>query len=78
MSYNPDHRTHGFEPSATPGRPLPEELRMLDVNDGVFPLFAYDVERDAPEGYALNGIVPVFPPITLSGQPDYTGSWDGK
>jgi hypothetical protein len=78
MSYNPAHRTHGFAPSPTPGRLMPEELRMLDVNAGVFPLFTYDVERDAPPSYAPSGIVPVFPPMSLAGQPEYIGSWDGK
>jgi hypothetical protein len=78
MSYNPSHRTHAFEPSATPGRLLPEELRMLDVNERVFPLFTYDPARDAPPDYAMSGIVPVFPPMSIPGQPDYTGSWDGK
>jgi len=78
MSYNPGHRTNGFEPSATPGRLLPEELRMLGVNDGVFPLFEFEPGRDAPTGYTMNGTVPVFPPMSLSGQRDYTGSWDGR
>lgn len=78
MSYDPRHRTHGFEPSATPGRLLPEELRVLDVNERVFPSFAYDPALDAPPGYALSGVVPVFPPMALPGQPDYTGSWDGR
>jgi hypothetical protein len=78
MSYNPAHRTNGFEPSATPGKLLPEELRMLDVNDGVFPSFTYDAQKDAPAGYALSGTVPVFPPMSLAGQREYTGSWDGR
>ena len=77
MSYNPAHRTHGFEPSPTPGRLLPEELRLLDANNGVFPEFSYDAAGDGPAGYAIGGIVPVFPPMSLAGQPDYTGSWDG-
>jgi hypothetical protein len=77
MSYNPAHRTNGFEPSATPGKLLPEELRMLDVNDGVFPKFTYDAAKDAPAGYALSRTVPVFPPMSLAGQREYTGSWDG-
>ena len=78
MSYNPSHRTHGFEPSATPGKLLPEELRLLDVNARVFPSFSFDASRDAPAAYAMSGIVPVFPPMSLSGQSDYTGSWDGS
>lgn len=78
MSYNPAHRTHGFVPSPTPGRLLPEELRMLDVNNGVFPLFAYDAVNDAPPGYAMIRTVPVFPPMSLAGQRDYVGSWDGN
>lgn len=78
MSYNPAHRTNGFEPSPTPGRLLPEELRMLDVNDSVFPEFTFDPSRDAPADYAMSPDVPVFPPIALKGQPEYTGSWDGR
>jgi hypothetical protein len=78
MSYNPEHRTHGFEPSATPGRLLPEELRLLDVNERVFPSFQFDAARDVPAGYAMNSNVPVFPPIALAGQPEFKGSWDGK
>ncbi len=78
MSYNPAHRTNGFEPSATPGRLLPEELRVLDANDGVFPGFWFDPASDSPPGYSISGLIPLLPPITISGQPDYTGSWDGR
>lgn len=78
MSYNPAHRTNGFEASATPGMLLPEELRLLDANEGVFPRFAYDASRDAPAGYAMSELVPLMPPMSLAGQREYTGSWDGK
>jgi len=44
----------------------------------VFPLFEFEPGRDAPTGYTMNGTVPVFPPMSLSGQRDYTGSWDGR
>jgi hypothetical protein len=78
MSYNPAHRTHGFDPSPTPGRLLPEELRVLDANDGVFPDFTFESSRDAPAGYRLSDSIPLLPQMSLSGQRDYTGSWDGK
>jgi hypothetical protein len=77
MSYNPAHRTHGFEPSATPGRLLPEELRVLDANRGVFPLFSFDAIRDAPAGYEMREVVPLLPQMSLAGEREYTGSWDG-
>ncbi len=78
MSYNPAHRTHGFEPSPTPGRLLPEELRVLDANEKVFPSFWFDPERDLPPGYSLSDLVPLLAAVSIRGQPDYTGSWDGK
>ncbi len=78
MSYNPSHRTHGFQASATPGKLLPEELWKLDVNERVFPSFYFDLSRDAPADYMMSETVPLFPPISLSGQENYTGSWDGK
>jgi hypothetical protein len=78
MSYNPAHRTHGFEASPTPGKLLPEELRLLDANDGVFPEFTYDPSQDAPPGYAISQIVPLLPPMSIAGQREFVGSWDGK
>jgi len=78
MSYNPAHRTNGFEPSPTPGRLLPEDLRLLAYNQKVFPKFKLDPERDFPAGYALNPKVSILGQMSLPGHPDYDGSWNGQ
>jgi hypothetical protein len=51
MSYNPAHHTHGFEPSATPGILIPEDIRGLAYNDRALPRLAFDPDVDVPPGY---------------------------
>jgi hypothetical protein len=57
MSYNPKHGTDFFNPSATPGIMIPEDIRGLALNDLVFPNLAFDPQKDIPSGYAISGIV---------------------
>ncbi len=78
MSYNPKHHTKGLQHTPTPGRLMPEELRMLSYNKRVFPNWEFDESRDVPEGYTFSGLIPIHPSMSLSGQPDYKGSWNGE
>lgn len=77
MSYNPKHRTNGFEPSQTPGLLVPEDLRLLSYNKRVFPKFTLDPDRDFPPGYRLNPRIALLGQMSLRGQPDYKGNWKG-
>lgn len=72
MSYNPGHHTNGFEPSATPGAFIPEDLRALSLARRAFPNYVLDPARDYPPGYTLAPTV-LLGPMPLTGQPDYTG-----
>jgi len=72
MSYNPAHHTDGLNPSATPGRLIPEDLRALALNQRVFPGLAFDPARDVPPGYSLAPIVPLGP-MAIAGQREFTG-----
>jgi hypothetical protein len=78
MSYNPAHHTKGFEPSATPGKLLPEDLRLLSFNRRVFPAFTLEPDRDFPSGYQLNPQIALLGQMTLTGQPEYRGNWKGE
>jgi hypothetical protein len=78
MAYNPAHHTKGFEPSPTPGKLVPEDLRLLALNKRVFPKFTLDPERDFPAGYRLNPRVCVLATMPLPGQPEYDGAWNGE
>ena len=46
MSNNIDHWTEFFQPSATPGILIAEDLKALDFNNYVFPDFNFDPEQD--------------------------------
>ncbi len=72
MSYNPAHHTRGFEPSATPGALIPEDLRALHAASRVFPRFAAGPLPAVPAGYSLAPMV-FLGPMTLAGQADYAG-----
>lgn len=61
MGYNPAHHTEGFEPSATPGIFLPEDLRGLGINKRAFPHFTFDPVKDIPVGYAIKPVVKLGP-----------------
>jgi hypothetical protein len=71
MSYNPNHHTRGFEPSATPGRLAPEDVRALALNDRVFPHLRFDPDTDVPEGYPMPPQVRWLGPQTIPGQVPY-------
>lgn len=68
MSYNPGHHTNGFEPSATPGELIAEDLRGLALNRRAFPRLRYDPRRDCPPGYKIAPIIGLGP-MELEGQP---------
>jgi hypothetical protein len=53
MSYNPKHHTRGFEPSPTPGRLIPEDLRALAKNSRVLPGLTFRGDRDVPREYTI-------------------------
>ena len=61
MAYNPAHRTHGFNPAATPGVLIPEDRRGLALNQRVFPGLTFDEKRDVPAGYRLARLVKLGP-----------------
>ena len=56
ISYNPNHHTNKLKPSRTPGILIPEDIRVLALNDRVFEGLDYDEERQAPQGYDLKEI----------------------
>ncbi len=78
MSYNPDHQTNGFEPSATPGILLPEDLRVLSFNRRVFPAFTLDPEHDFPPDYSSIPTISLLGQMSLPGKCKYTGNWNGE
>lgn len=53
MSYNRDHHTNYLRPSRTPGTLIPENYRVLALNDRVFANFDFDAKRHLPKGYKL-------------------------
>jgi hypothetical protein len=57
MSYNPKHYTDGFNPSATPGIMIPEDIRGLALNDLAFPDLEFDPQKDITSGYTIANIV---------------------
>ena len=70
MSYNPAHHTRNFEPSSTPGKFIPEDLRALALNQRVFPKLAFDPTKDVPAGYLLGKQIVTLGPMKITGQPD--------
>ena len=71
MSYNPAHHCRGFEPSNNPGVLIPEDLRLLAMNDRVFPKTTFDPKRDVGANYSLSKRIVPLGPMTLPGQPDF-------
>ncbi len=63
MSYNPKHHTSGFEPSPTPARFIPEDIRGLAENHRAFPKLKF-LPSDVPAGYTLAPDVS-YPPMNL-------------
>jgi len=78
MSYNPAHHSNGFEPSPTPGRLLPEDLRLLGYNKRAFPNFNFNRGRDVPPEYKLNSKIAILGAMSIRGQPEYKGTWNGE
>lgn len=70
MAYNIMHHTDGFNPSATPGILIPEDIRALALNRRVFPQLFFDLDEDVPSGYSLAPIR-YFGPQEIPGQPSY-------
>lgn len=71
MSYNQDHLTNWFTPSATPGTLNAEDLRALSLHKLAFPEMYFDSLIDIPGGYLIFPdyiILPVFP---IPEQDDY-------
>ena len=69
MSYNPKHHTQGFQPSATPGAFIPEDIRGLALNHRVFPHLRYNPAKDCPAGYSIAKRIVGLGPMELTGQP---------
>ncbi len=71
MSYNPAHHCRGFEPSSQPGVLIPEDRRVLGMNDRVFLKTTFDSKKDVPAGYQLSKRLAPLGPMTLPGMPDF-------
>jgi hypothetical protein len=69
MSYNPGHHTQGFQPSATPGVFIPEDVRALALNRRAFPNLRYDWRSDCPADYSIVRQIIGLGPMELAGQP---------
>lgn len=69
MSYSPAKATTGFRESQTPGRLIPEDLRLLAINDRVFPGLDFNLRTDVPQGYRLHDEIRYTKPMTIPGQP---------
>jgi len=69
MSYNPRHHTNWFEPSMTPGKLIPEDLRGLALNQRVFPKLQFLADRDIPQGYMIVERIVTLGPMDIPGQP---------
>lgn len=70
MSYMKAHHSKGFELSETPGVLIPEDIRVLALNERVFSDLRFDPVRDLPEGYKLARIG-WMGPMDLPGQAPY-------
>jgi len=70
MPYNPKHHTNGFEPSGTPGKLIPEDLRGLALDQRAFPTLRFDPEKDVPRGYTISAPVMILGPQKIPEQPD--------
>ena len=81
MSYNPAHHTNGFQPSATPGVLIPEDLRVLALNDRAFAGLDFDKKRDVPSKYKMKAMRHLGPmKLTKSARNDLVlvGTDDGS
>ncbi len=70
MSYNPKHHTKEFSPSDTPGKLIPEDLRVLTFNQRVFPKVRFESMKDVPPRYSIAGRIVPLGPMKIPGQPD--------
>ena len=80
MSYNPNHRTIESQPSSTPGRLIPEDIRALAANDRVFSELIFDAKHDVPSDYQIKPTRQLSP-MTLPGEAKYESDakkrWNG-
>jgi hypothetical protein len=70
MAYNSRHETNGFQESRTPGALIPEDLRLLSLNQRVFPKLRFQPQKDVPRGYELRDKIEYLMPMKIPGQPD--------
>jgi hypothetical protein len=71
MSYNPAHHNQGFVPSPTPGVFIPEDLRVLALNNRVFLKTSFDEQRNVPQRDTLFPYVVPLGPMELPGHPNF-------
>jgi hypothetical protein len=71
MSYNPAHKTRGFEEGTAPPELIPEDLRGLALNDRALDDLEFDPRRDVPADYELFARAVWLGPLKIPGQPDY-------
>ena len=69
MSYNHGSRPKGLKESQTPQILIPEDIRVLALNDRVFPNLTFDPQRHVPRGYSISPKMSAFSPIPLPGHP---------
>lgn len=71
MSYNLNHHTNYFTPSATPGTLIPENLRDLSLNKLVFPDMYFDSILDIPFGYTIHNPIVTLGILDIPNQYNY-------
>ena len=71
MSYNPAHHNSGLRPSPTPGIFVPEDRRVLALNDRAFANTAFDLKKNIPKNYNIYRYVVPLPPMELPGHPNF-------
>ena len=73
MSYNPAHHTVGLVPGKPPGRFIPEDYRVLNMNHRAFPNLRLSESQYLSAGYQI-ARKPIFlGPMKITGQSDYAG-----
>lgn len=71
MSYNLSHHTNGFERSQTRPSFIPEDIRALAFNKGVFEKLYFDPQKDVPEHYSICPRVVYLGPMQIPGKLPY-------
>lgn len=70
MSYNHVSRPKGWKESRIPQILIPEDIRVLALNDRVFPNLTFDPRKHVPRGYTISPMMRAFSPISLPGHPE--------